>query len=144
MEKNGNAPAEREAVAHLKTEHELSQRQACQLLTCCRTTVRYAPVRADDTVLRDRMKAISHERRRFGYRPIHVLLRREVVAVNHKRLFRLHREEKLTERKRGGHKRAIDTRAPMLVPFSPNVRPSRRLQAIAGRSTGHWILYLIR
>ena len=114
--------AEREAVAHLKTEHEMSERRACQLLTCCRMTVRYASVRADDPVLRDRMKAIAHERRRFGYRRIHVLLRREGVAVNHKRLFRLYREEKLSVRKRGGRKRALGTRAPMLVPLLPNQR----------------------
>jgi putative transposase len=114
--------AEREAVVHLKTEHEMSERRACQLLQCCRMTVRYASVRADDTNLRDQMKAIAHERRRFGYRRIHVLLRREGVTVNHKRLFRLYREEKLSVRKRGGRKRSLGTRAPMLVPLMPNQR----------------------
>jgi putative transposase len=114
--------AEREAVAHLKFEHEMSERRACELLTCCRMTIRYASVRPDDALLRDRMKAIAHERRRFGYRRIHVLLRREGVTVNHKRLFRLYREEKLTVRKRGGRKRALGTRAPMLVPLMPNQR----------------------
>ncbi len=68
------------------------------------------------------MRAIAHERRRFGYRRIHVLLRREGVAVNHKRLFRLYREERLSVRKRGGRKRAIGTRAPMVVPLLPNMR----------------------
>ncbi|NEJ83252.1 IS3-like element ISRle4 family transposase, partial [Rhizobium leguminosarum] len=53
---------------------------------------------------------------------IHVLLRREGHLVNHKRLFRLYREEKLTVRKRGGRKRAIGTRAPMLVPMVANDR----------------------
>jgi putative transposase len=114
--------AEREAVAHLKAEHEMSERRACQLLECCRMTVRYASARVDDTNLRDRMKAIAHERRRFGYRRIHVLLKREGVIVNHKRLFRLYREEKLSVRKRGGRKRALGTRAPMLVPLLPNQR----------------------
>ena len=114
--------AEREAVGHLKTEHEMSERRACQVLQCCRMTVRYASVHPDDAVLRDRMKAIAHERRRFGYRRIHVLLRREGVVVNHKRLFRLYREEKLSVRKRGGRKRALGTRAPMLVPLAPNQR----------------------
>ena len=114
--------AEREAVVHLKTEHEMSERRACQLLRCCRMTMRYASVRADDAILRDRMKAIAHERRRFGYRRIHVLLRREGMTINHKRLFRLYREEKLSVRKRGGRKRALGTRAPMLVPLMPNQR----------------------
>ena len=111
---------ERQAVAHLKTEHEMSQRRAFQLLQCCRMTVRYTSVRPDDGALRDRMKAIAHARRRFGYRRIHVLLRREGVAINHKRLLRLYREEKLSLRKRAGRKRALGTRAPMLVPLLPN------------------------
>jgi putative transposase len=68
------------------------------------------------------MKAIAHERRRFGYRRIHVLLRREGISINHKRLFRLYREEKLSVRKRSGRKRALGTRAPMLVPLLPNQR----------------------
>ncbi len=41
------------------------------------------------------MKAIAHERRRFGYRRLHVLLRREGYVINHKQLFRLYREERL-------------------------------------------------
>jgi putative transposase len=81
--------AERDAVAYLRTEHEMSERRACQLLQCCRMTVRYASVKPDDTVLRDRMKAIAHERRRFGYRRIHIMLKREGTRVNHKKLFRL-------------------------------------------------------
>jgi putative transposase len=114
--------AEREAVAHLVTEHEMSERRACQLLQCCRMTVRYASVKADDTKLRERMKAIAHERRRFGYRRIHIMLKREGTRVNHKKLFRLYVQEKLSVRKRGGRKRALGTRAPMLVPLMPNQR----------------------
>lgn len=114
--------ARREAVAHLKTEFEMSERRACEMIGCCRMTVRYASVRPDDAILRERMKAIAVERRRFGYRRIHVLLRREGLRINHKRLFRLYREEKLAVRKRGGRKRAIGTRAPMLVPRMPNER----------------------
>jgi putative transposase len=79
--------------------------------------VRYAAARIDDSALRNRMKAIAHERRRFGYRRLHVLLRREGNVANHKRLFRLYREEKLAVRRRGSRKRAIGTRAPMMVPF---------------------------
>jgi putative transposase len=85
-------------------------------------TMRYRATRVDDSLLRERMKAIAHERRRFGYRRLHVLLRREGHVVNHKRLFRIYREEKLTVRRRGGRKRAIGTRAPMLIPMAPNQR----------------------
>lgn len=84
--------------------------------------MRYQAVRTDDVALRERMKAIAHERRRFGYRRLHVLLRREGYEVNHKRLFRIYREEKLTVRRRGGRKRAMGTRSPMLMPTAPNER----------------------
>jgi putative transposase len=114
--------AEREAVAHLRAEHEMSERRACQLLQCCRMTMRYVSVRTDDIALRDRMKAIAHERRRFGYRRIHIMLKREGTVVNHKRLFWLYVQEKLSVRKRGGRKRALGTRAPMFVPLMPNQR----------------------
>jgi putative transposase len=113
---------ERDAVAHLRTNHGMSERRACQVLGCCRMTVRYQALRVDDCRLRERMKAIAHERRRFGYRRLHVLLRREGHVVNHKRLFRIYREEKLAVRRRGGRKRAMGTRAPMLIPMAPNQR----------------------
>jgi putative transposase len=89
-------------------------------------TMRYRTIRVDDAALRERlrerMKTIAHERRRFGYRRLHIMLRREGHVVNHKRLFRLYREEKLTVRRRGGRKRAMGTRAPMLIPMAPNQR----------------------
>ncbi len=85
-------------------------------------TVRYEIRRSDDYDLCDRMKALAHERRRFGYRRIQVPLKREGHSVNHKKLFRLYWEERLTVGKRGGRKRAIDKRAPMLVPMTPNDR----------------------
>jgi len=46
--------------------------------------MRYHATRIDDGLLRERMKAIAHERRRFGYRRLHILLRREGHVVNHK------------------------------------------------------------
>ena len=114
--------AERDAVAHLQTVYGMSERRACQVVGCCRMTMRYQATRIDDGLLRERMKAIAHERRRFGYRRLHVLLRREGYVVNHKRLFRIYREEKLTVRRRHGRKRAMGTRAPMLIPMAPNQR----------------------
>jgi putative transposase len=58
-------------------------------------TVRYRSRRPTDSELRERLRALAHERRRLGYRRLHVLLRREGFIVNHKRLFRLYREERL-------------------------------------------------
>ncbi|RLL63844.1 IS3 family transposase [Ochrobactrum soli] len=114
--------ARRKAVAHLMDHHQMSERRACKAMGFCRMTIRYETRRSDDHDLRERMKELAHERRRFGCRRLHVLLRREGHLVNHKRLFRLYREEKLTVRKRGGRKRAIGTRAPMLIPTTANVR----------------------
>lgn len=116
-------PAEkRSAVAHLVVTHGLSERRACKATGFCRMTVRYETTRPDDRVLRERLTELARERRRFGYRRLHVLLRREGLVVNHKKLFRLYREERLGVRRRGGRKRALGTRAPMLVPLRPNER----------------------
>lgn len=73
-------------------------------------------------MLRERLKELVKARRRFGYRRLHVFLRREGHEVNHKRLFRVYREERLHVRRRGGRKRAMGTRAPMVLPLMPNQR----------------------
>jgi putative transposase len=114
--------AKREAVAHVRSAFELSERRACRITGCVRMTVRYCSRRPQDAELRERLRALAHERRRFGYRRLHVLLRREGFIVNHKRLFRLYREERLMVRRRGGRKRALGTRAPLAVPQWPNDR----------------------
>ena len=114
--------AKREAVAHLRSVFDMSERRACSTIGCVRMTARYRSRRPDDTALRLRLRALAHERRRFGYRRLLVLLRREGFEVNHKRLFRLYREERLMVRRRGGRKRAFGTRAPMVVPQLPNDR----------------------
>ena len=68
------------------------------------------------------MKAVASQRRRFGYRRIHVMLQRQGLEMNIKKLRRLYGEEKLQVRKRGGRKRALGTRRPMLVPDRANQR----------------------
>ena len=68
------------------------------------------------------MRELSGERRRFGYRRLHILLEREGWEVNWKKLYQIYREERLTVRKRGGRKRALGTRAPMAIPQGPNQR----------------------
>ena len=112
--------ARREAVAHLKGVHEMSERRACRVIGCQRMTVRYRRRRPDDRRLRERLVALARERRRFGYRRLLIFLRREGFVVNHKRLFRVYREERLMVRKRRGRKRALGTRTPMPVPARPN------------------------
>jgi putative transposase len=72
--------------------------------------------------LRQRLRELAAERRRFGYRRLHLLLKREGATVNRKKLYRLYKEERLTVRRRGGRKRALGTRAPMAIPQDPNQR----------------------
>jgi putative transposase len=103
-------------------EKSYSQRRACGLIGLAPKTYRYASRRSDDADVRVRLKALAGERRRFGYRRLHILLRREGIALNHKKLFRLYREERLTVRRRGGRKRALGTRAPMTLPQGANQR----------------------
>lgn len=100
----------------------ISQRRACALIGMHPKTFRYTSQRPDDAAVRERLKSLANERRRFGYRRLHILLRREGVELNHKKLFRLYREERLTVRRRGGRKRAIGTRAPLHLPHVPNQR----------------------
>jgi putative transposase len=114
--------ARREAVAYLRQVFEMSERRACRVIDVDRTSMRYRGVRPDDGVLRERLRALAQERRRFGYRRLHVLLRREGHAVNRKRVQRLYREERLTVRRRGGRKRAIGTRRPMVTPVAADQR----------------------
>lgn len=75
--------AKRKAVAHLMETHQVSQRRACSALNVDRSTVRYQSCRGDDDSLRDAIKRVSKERRRFGYRRIHVMVQREGFEVNH-------------------------------------------------------------
>ena len=114
--------AKRQAVAHLCQAHEVSQRRACRAVGADRTSMRYRSVRADDAGLRARLRELAAVRRRFGYRRLLVLLRREGTRINHKKLRRLYREERLQVRRRGGRKRALGTRAPLVLPQGPNQR----------------------
>jgi len=112
----------RQAVAHLQVAYEVSQRRACQVISADRMSMRYRSVRPDDGDLRARLHELAAVRRRFGYRRLLILLRREGTLVNHKKLRRLYREERLQVRRRGGRKRALGTRAPLALPQGPNQR----------------------
>jgi putative transposase len=110
------------AVSWAIKDKGYSQRGACALVGLEPKTYRYASQRPDDGALRQRLKELALERRRFGYRRLYILLRREGVVLNHKKLYRLYREERLMVRKRGGRKRALGTRAPMAIPQGKNQR----------------------
>ena len=114
--------AKREAVAHLKDQFQMSERRACKLIKADRKMVRYQSIRSPETALRERLRSIANERRRFGYRRLFIMLRREGEPSGINRIYRLYREEGLGVRRRKGRKRAVGVRAPILVEARPNAR----------------------
>ena len=114
--------ARRSAVVAAREAHGISERRACAILGADRSMARYRSRRPDDGATRIRLRALAGERRRFGYRRLGLLLAREGVVLNHKKLRRLYREERLQVRRRGGRKRALGTRAPIALPDGPNQR----------------------
>jgi len=109
-------------VARVMERHGLSQRRACRLVGIDQATLRYRSKRPDDSGLRQRLRELAQQRRRFGYRRLGWLLAREGQVMNHEKLYRLYREERLMVRRRGGRKRAVGTRAPMTLPTALNQR----------------------
>lgn len=90
--------------------HGRSERRACQLVGAHRSSIRYVSHKSEEELLKGRITAIAHEKRRYGYRRIHMLLKREGVNINHKKLFRIYKQLGLKVLKRGGRKRALGTR----------------------------------
>lgn len=112
----------REAVSHVRAVFELSERRACEALGFDRSSMRYRSGRGSDDDLRERLRGLASERRRFGWRRLMILLARKGIAPNHKKLRRVYAEERLQVRRRGRRKRALGTRAPMTIPQAPNQR----------------------
>ena len=111
----------RVAALRAMAKHDISQRRACKLVSVDPKTVRHERT-PDSPEIRVRMRAIANERRRFGYRRIGVMLKREGIVMNHKKLRRLYREEGLAVKRRRGRKRATGTREPLAVPTGPSKR----------------------
>lgn len=92
-------------MARVIEQHGFSQRRACRLIGIDHSVLHYRSKRPDDAPLRQRLRELAQQRRRFGYRRLGWLLVREGHAMNHKKLYRLYREEKLMVRRRRGRKR---------------------------------------
>lgn len=109
-------------MVHWVREHySVSERRACRLVGIGRSTLRYRKrARSDEPSLRQRLRDLAAARPRFGYRRLHVLLRREGVIVNHKRIERLYREEGLAVRRRTRKRVARDGRGRAALPTRPN------------------------
>jgi putative transposase len=105
----------------MRQELTISERRACGLVGLARTTLRRVMVEPPaSSALRARIIDLAHARRRFGYRRIHDLLRREGVWANHKKVYRLYRAEKLSVRKRRRRKGVMVERQALYVPTAPN------------------------
>lgn len=90
----------REAVARLQAVMGPSERRACSIVGADRKMMRYRSCRPPETALRCRLRDLANERRRFGYRRLFILLRREGEPSGINRIYRLYREEGLTVRRR--------------------------------------------
>jgi len=105
----------------MQTGTRISQRRACGLVGISRSALQYqSRLVQNDKVLTDRIISLAQERRRFGYRRIHALLRREGIEVNHKRVYRLYRQSDLAVRKRKRRKGLAIAREPLLLPHKRN------------------------
>lgn len=100
----------------------MSERQACRFTGFARSSQRYVPRRPPDTALRARLHELAATRRRWGYRQLCRVLRREGPPINHKRVQRVYQEEGLQVRRRRRKRRAIVPRTPMPAPKRANER----------------------
>ena len=90
--------------------YAISQRRACVLIGVDPKTVRRERP-PDHGPIRVAMRDVAGQRRRFGYRRIGVMLERQGMIMNHKKLYRMYREEGLSVRRRRGRKRAWQSHA---------------------------------
>ena len=113
----------RQVVTHLVAAFAVSARRAMRVIGLSRSRWHYVPERPlRDAPIRERLKALAQARPRFGYKRLHVLLRREGVVVNRKRVYRLYREEHLAVRRRHGRKHAAEPRGLVVRPTQPTER----------------------
>ena len=132
--------ARRLAVGVLCADFPVSLSRACTALGVARSSWRYVS-RRDDGPLRAALRDVAHCRPRFGYRRLHVLLQRAGWRCNHKRVYRLYREERLAVRRRRRRKLAAGCRIVLPVPTRPHERWSMDFMGDTlanGRTTPFW------
>lgn len=99
----------------------ISERRACYLVGISRTVLHYQPVSGiKNQELQQRIVDLAQERRRFGYRRIHALLRREGVEANHKKVFRLYQEAGLAVKRRRKRHGVMVQKQSLFLTISPN------------------------
>ena len=111
--------ARREAAAWLRERYSWSVRRACRVVELPESTYRYKSQQREPEGLRKRLLELAAERPRFGYRRLHLLLVREGWNVNHKRIQRMYREERLAVRRKKRKRVAVASRRPAALPSKP-------------------------
>lgn len=111
--------AKREAVQHLHERFGRSTRKLCELVGLNRSSWYYRQKPDRNEQIRKRLRALADERKRWGYRRLHYLLRREGFLINHKRTERLYRQENLMLRVKRRRKLASEIR---VAPPTPERR----------------------
>lgn len=96
------------------------KRRACQVLSFARSCYYYHHHADPQVELRVRLKDLAGARVRYGYRRLHVLLMREGWQINHKRVYRLYKQEGLSLRLKTKKKRVSEARVPLPAPSGPN------------------------
>ncbi|PEI02321.1 IS3 family transposase [Pantoea agglomerans] len=133
------ADQKREVVVLMCDATGLSQRRACRFTGLSLSTCRYDAQRpAADAHLSESITELALERRRFGYRRIWQLLRREGLLVNHKRVYRLDHLNGLGIKRRRRRKGLATERLPLLRPAAPNLTWSMDF-VMDALATGHRI-----
>ena len=100
----------------------MSERRACRVINADRNSMRHRSTRGDDAGLREKLGELDSQSRRFGYRRLHIRLRREGIMIIRKKARRLYREHGLAVRRRRSRRRAVGTRAPAPMLAMPNQR----------------------
>ena len=93
----------------LMKTHKMSERRACCLVGQNRSVKRYASIKNDE-VITDKIQKIAYEKRRFGYRRIYMLLKREGIQINHKKVYRIYSRLGLKVMKRKNRRKAMGER----------------------------------
>ena len=111
----------RAAVSTIRECYAVSERRACDLVGAARSTVRYCASRgAADQTLHEKLEALAAARPRYGYRRLHLLLRREGETVNRKRVYRVYHAAGLAVRRKQRKRVAQASRQPRVTPQAAN------------------------
>ncbi len=134
--------AKKAVVSYAQNTYPISERRACRLFRLSRSVSRYRSLKIEDPKVIKRIQELSEQRRRFGYRRLFVLLKREGIKMNQKKFRRIYSEQKLSLKIRKGRKIRSMPRAPIEQPKTSNQRWSMDFVSDQLGSTGRRIRVL--